>query len=76
MEEVRNDIENLESHILEGAENEKEKEALKRLNTVTGYRGLLEEKIRPNAQKYQIPFSLIFQQMRKYILCETEKASK
>lgn len=55
--------------IEEDADNEKEKEMFRRLSTISGFYGILGQKIRPVSQKYEGCFAEIFSGVFKYLLC-------
>lgn len=43
---------------------------------IEGFRGIMEQKIRPKQQKYLVAFSILVSSVSKFLLCKDEKASK
>lgn len=62
--------------IEEGVENEKDKELVKKLSQVSGFKGILEMYVTPAAAKYEICFQIMMGQVLKYLLCIDESSSK
>jgi hypothetical protein len=48
---------------------------VKNLLRVEGFRGPIEQRVRPNQQKFILPFGVMVSPIRKYLLCSDEKSS-
>lgn len=76
LEKVEYDIFELENILTESVENTKEKDIMKRLLNIPGFKGTIQEKVNPSAAKYEICFQMMTNHINKYLLCSTEKSSQ
>jgi hypothetical protein len=49
---------------------------LKNLYTIDGFYGVLHQKIKSNNGRFDVCFSIIFANIAKYLLCQSEESSK
>jgi chromosome segregation ATPase len=62
--------------MVENIENEKDKELIHKLASVSGFKGLMEQWIKPAAKKYELCFQIMLGSLLKYIICTDDNASK
>lgn len=66
----------MESILTDSLENEKDKDLVLKLKEIEGFKGIIEQWIKPSHEKYHVCFDMIVGSIFKYLLCSDEQSSK
>ena len=62
--------------INDSVENERDRELVHRLKVIDGFKGIVEQWVKPASKKYEVCFQIMMERVLKYMLCSDELAAR